>query len=70
MQTSRLNEVQRGLLRMFNREMTLEETLEVKQLLTHHYAQKARQSATDVALQKGYTQADYAKVLNQQKRTP
>jgi hypothetical protein len=70
MQTTRLNEVQVSLLRMFDWDMSQEETLEIRRLLTKHYADKARQAATEVALHRGYTQADYDQMLNQQQRTP
>lgn len=66
MEATKLNEVQKSLLRMFDRGMSEEETLEVKRLLTRYYAQKAREEATRVAEQKGYTQADYDAVLNHQ----
>ena len=54
---------------MFDRPMSREETVEVKQLLTQHYAQKAREAATKFAEERGYTQADYDALLNQQQRT-
>ncbi|AQG81213.1 hypothetical protein [Spirosoma montaniterrae] len=66
---NRLNDIQIGLLRMFDRPMSQEETLELKRLLTRHYAQKAREAATKVAEERGYTQADYDALLNQQQRT-
>lgn len=65
---NRLNDVQVGLLRMFDRPMSNEETLEIKRLLTQHYAQKAREAATRIARERGYTQADYDAVLNRQQR--
>jgi len=66
MEATKLNEVQKSLLRMFARGMSEEETLELKRLLTRHYAQKAREEANRVAAEKGYTQADYDAVLNRQ----
>lgn len=66
MEATKLNEVQISLLRMFDRGMSEAETLEVKRLLTQHYARKARAAADRVAAEKGYTEADYAAVLNRQ----
>lgn len=68
MEATKLNEVQKSLLRMFARGMSEEETLELKRLLTRHYAQKAREEANRVAAEKGYTQADYDAVLNRPTR--
>ncbi len=66
MEATKLNDVQKSLLRMFDRGMSEEETLEVKRLLTQHYARKAREAATLVAEKKDYTQADYDAVLHRQ----
>ncbi|MCY7349970.1 MAG: hypothetical protein LH606_04800 [Cytophagaceae bacterium] len=68
MEATKLNDVQKSLLRMFDRGMSEEETKEVKRLLTQHYARKARETADKVAEEKGYSQADYDAVLNRQGR--
>ncbi|TAE33416.1 MAG: hypothetical protein EAZ91_02045 [Cytophagales bacterium] len=66
---SQLNDVQVGLLRMFDRPMSQEESLEVRRLLTRFYAEKARDAATKIAQERGYTAADYDSVLNRQQRS-
>ena len=57
-----LNEVQLSLLRMFNRGMSYEETVEIRDLLTQHYSQKLQEEVKDVVKKKKITQQDYDKL--------
>jgi hypothetical protein len=54
-----LNEVQRSLLRMFNREMSYEESVEIRDLLTNHYSQKLKAEVDQVVSKKKISAEDY-----------
>lgn len=54
-----LNDVQLSLLRMFNREMSYEESVEIRDLLTNHYSQKLKSEVDQVVTQKKISQKDY-----------
>jgi hypothetical protein len=64
-----LNEVQVGLLRMFNRPMSQEESTEIRDLLSQHYANKLFDEVDRVVAEKGITEADYEKLRNEHQRT-
>jgi hypothetical protein len=57
-----LNDVQLSLLRMFNREMSQEESIEIRDLLTKHYSQKLKEEVDHVVSQKKISQKDYDKL--------
>jgi len=57
-----LNEVQMSLLRMFNREMSYEESVEIRDLLTQHYSQKLKVEVDQVVSQKKISKRDYDKL--------
>ena len=68
MQTShspKLNELQLSLLRLFNREMSEADILSLKRVLVQHYNAMLMQEVTEVVQNKGYTQTDFDKILNQ-----
>jgi len=65
----KLNDIQVSLLRLFNRDMPVEETTEVRQLLMAYYDEKLHAELERVTVEKGYVQADYDAMLNQQNRT-
>ncbi|RQP15088.1 MAG: hypothetical protein EAS52_16185 [Parapedobacter sp.] len=54
-----LNDVQLSLLRMFNRKMSYEESVELRDLLTQHYSQKLKDEVDRVVAQKKITDKDY-----------
>ena len=54
-----LNDVQLSLLRMFNREMSYEESVEIRDLLTNHYSQKLKTEVDQVVSQKKISQKNY-----------
>lgn len=64
-----LNDVQVGLLRMFNRPMSQEESTEIKDLLSQHYANKLFDEVDRVVAEKGITEADYEKLRHEHQRT-
>ena len=64
-----LNEVQVGLLRMFNRPMSQEESIEIRDLLSQHYANKLFDEVDRVVAEKGITEADYEQLRNEHQRT-
>jgi len=57
-----LNDVQVSLLRMFNRNMSYEETVEIRDLLTKHYSQKLKDEVDSVVAKKKITDRDYDKL--------
>ncbi|WP_100629003.1 hypothetical protein [Algoriphagus formosus] len=54
-----LNDVQKSLLRMFNREMTQEESEEIRDLLTKHYSEKLKSEVDDLIKEKKIDKADF-----------
>jgi hypothetical protein len=64
-----LNDVQIGLLRMFNRPMSIEESVEIRDLLSQHYANKLFDEVDRVVAEKGITEDDYDKLRNEHQRT-
>ena len=57
-----LNDVQLSLLRMFNREMSHEESVEIRDLLTKHYSQKLKVEVDQVVSQKKIMKKDYDQI--------
>ncbi|MCU0324820.1 MAG: hypothetical protein MUF45_06145 [Spirosomaceae bacterium] len=66
---SGLNDVQLGLLRMFNRKMSYDESVEVRDLLFNFYSNKVFDEVDKIVEQKGITEADYEKLRSQDQRT-
>ncbi len=54
-----LNDVQLSLLRMFNRNMSYEESVEIRDLLTRYYSQKLKDEVEEVVGKKKITDRDY-----------
>lgn len=54
-----LNEVQLSLLRMFNRKMSYEESVELRDLLTQHYSQKLKDEVVRVVAKNKISAKDY-----------
>ena len=65
---TKLNDVQITLLRMFNRDMTGQETAEVRKLILDYYDEKLDIELDKVVAEKGYNQEDYNAMLNHQNR--
>jgi len=63
-QHTELNALQVSLLRLFNRPMSEQETLELKRVLVKHYSKLLKKEVTRVVAEKGYTQQDFDNVLN------
>jgi len=64
-----LNDVQMSLLRMFNRRMSYEESVEIRDILTKHYAEKLFNEVDKVVSEKNISDADYEKIRNQHQRS-
>ena len=63
--THKLNPLQVSLLRLFNRDMSDDEVLTLKRVLVKHYSELLRDEVEKVVTEKGYTQADFDAMLNQ-----
>jgi hypothetical protein len=64
-QTHGLNPLQVSLLRLFNRPMKDEEVLTLKRILVKHYSSQLKNELEQVVEEKGYTQEDFDKMLNE-----
>lgn len=64
-----LNDVQLSLLRMFNRQMSYEESIEIRDLLAKHYAEKLFNEVDQAVAAKNITDSDYEKLRNNHQRT-
>jgi hypothetical protein len=64
-----LNDVQIGLLRMFSRPMTEEQTLKIKRAIGNHLSKELDEEVEIVVLEKGITEKDYDKLRKQHQRT-
>ncbi len=60
-----LNDLQISLLRLFNREMSEEQILSLKRVLVQHYDQLLQSEIEKVIVEKGYSQADFDKMLEE-----
>ncbi len=67
--TPRPNSVQVSLMRLFDRPMLPEELGKVHQLLMEYYSELIASEADEIIARKGYTQADFNRVLNESQRT-
>jgi hypothetical protein len=63
-QHTELNSVQISLLRLFNRPMSEEETLKIRNLLVDHYSEILEQEVAKAIEEKGYTPEDLDDLLN------
>jgi len=63
--SSRLNPIQESLLRLFDRNMSEEEILTLRKVLVKHYSELLRAEVERVVEEKGYTQEDFDRMLNE-----
>ena len=63
-ETTKLNSLQISLLRLFDQQLDTTQTLEVRGLLMAYFDQKLQAELNDVVAQKGYTEADYRQMLD------
>ena len=61
---TKLNSLQISLLRLFERGMSDEQTLELQRLLVKAYLEIMRQEAGRIDDERGYTAEDYERMLN------
>ena len=62
-ETTKLNDIQISLLRLFDQKMDETLTLEVRQVLMNYFDQKLQAELDQVTRQREYTEADYRKML-------
>ena len=65
-----LNEVQIGLLRMFSRPMSTEQTLKIKRVIVNFLSDELDEEVERVVAEKGITDDDFEKLRKQHQRTP
>ena len=65
-----LNPTQLLLLKLFNRDMTEQETKEIRDMLLQYLDAKMQMQLDIDITHKGITQADFDKILNESQRTP
>ncbi|MPR34642.1 hypothetical protein [Salmonirosea aquatica] len=61
---SRLNPIQESLLRLFDRGMSEEEILTLRNVIVKHYSELLKTEVEWVVGEKGYTQEDFDRMLN------
>ena len=59
-----LNPIQVSLLRLFNRPMSEEDTVKLKNMMVDHYSELLKEEISKISGQKGYQQKDFDKMLN------
>ncbi|MBK7408374.1 MAG: hypothetical protein IPL49_16790 [Saprospirales bacterium] len=67
---SPLNNTQLEILKLFSREMSEQDLLEIKRLIVRFLAQKVTALADEVWKQKSWTNEDMEKILQMHERTP
>ncbi|GAB2597049.1 hypothetical protein [Spirosoma areae] len=69
--SGRLNDVQLSLLRLFDRQMSYEESVEIRDLLVKYYAEKLFKEVDKIIFDKNITETDYENLrYNSHQRTP
>lgn len=61
----KLNSIQESLLRLFDCDMSEEEILTLRKVLVKHYSELLRTEVERVVEEKGYTQEDFDRMLNE-----
>lgn len=67
---SPLSNLQIELLKVFSRNVSDEDVIEIRRLLTRYFAEKAIQEANKVWDEKGWTAEDAERMLHEHMRTP
>lgn len=65
-----LSNLQIELLKVFSRNLSDEDVLEIRRMLTRYFAEKTIQEANKVWDEKGWTAEDAERMLNEHMRTP
>ncbi|MDQ2772403.1 MAG: hypothetical protein M3Y54_18105 [Bacteroidota bacterium] len=63
-QPTKLNSIQISLLRLFERGMSDEDTLELRRVIVAHLSQKMLAEVERIDAERGYTTEDYERMLN------
>ena len=61
---TKFNDLQISLLRLFSQKISVQETLEVRQLLMNYFDQQLKTELDVVLETKNYTEADFERMLN------
>jgi hypothetical protein len=69
MNFSKLNEIQLGLLRMFSRPMTVEQTLNLKRIIVNYLSDELDKEVERVVQEKNITNIDFEALKHQHQRT-
>ena len=64
-QPTKLNSIQLSLLRLFDRGMSDDETLEIRRRLVTHLSKKLQEEVQRIDEERGYTSEDYERMLNE-----
>ena len=64
-QPTKLNPIQVSLLRLFERGMSDEDTLELRRVIVTHLSQKMLDEVERIDNERGYTAEDYERMLNE-----
>jgi hypothetical protein len=67
--TTGLNEIQIGLLRMFDRKIPDEDVLEIKKIIVKHLGKKLFDEVDKVVQEKGISASDYEKLESKDQRS-
>ena len=68
-QTLGLNEIQMGLLRMFDRKIPDDDVLEIKRILVRHLSEKLKNEVAQVVIDKSISELDFKKLETDHQRT-
>ncbi len=66
---NKLNEIQLGLLRMFSRPMTVEQTLNLKRIIVNYLSDELDKEVERVVQEKNITDIDFEALKHQHQRT-
>ncbi|NCP83398.1 MAG: hypothetical protein GW809_00245 [Bacteroidetes bacterium] len=64
MNTSKLNDLQISLLRLFQRDMSDEQILSLKRVMFNHYQELLKKEVDHITEEKGYSEKDFENMLN------
>lgn len=69
-QSTKLNDMQQFMLKQFERPLTAEQQIEIKQLISDYFARLVDQQIDEIWERQNMTQADLDKALHTHYRTP
>ena len=69
-ESTKLNEMQQFMVKQFDRQLSVERQIEIKQLLSDYFAKLVDEEIDQIWEQRGMTQYDLDEALNTHRRTP